>query len=94
MAIVINPDCSTEELFFMEKEFNGPPYGAGGDGASSPESPYQKYTPSAKAHLWKTPTLVIHGAKGKCMQPTAPIAISHLFLSFFLSLATPTQLIF
>mmetsp|Transcript_38029 Transcript_38029/g.87653 ORF Transcript_38029/g.87653 Transcript_38029/m.87653 type:complete len:92 (+) Transcript_38029:3-278(+) len=24
---------------------------------------YKKYTPSAKAHLWKTPTLVIHGAK-------------------------------
>jgi len=51
---------ATEELFFMETEFGGPAYT---DQSLQKDSPYQKYTPSAKVHEWKTPTLVIHGAK-------------------------------
>ena len=51
--------CATE-LFFMETEFGGPAYT---EASLSKESPYQKYTPSAKIHEWETPTLVIHGAK-------------------------------
>tara|TARA_B110001450_G_C17619193_1_gene480486 strand:- start:906 stop:1262 length:357 start_codon:yes stop_codon:yes gene_type:complete len=44
----------------METEFGGPAYT---DKSLKGDSPYQKYTPSAKVHEWKTPTLVIHGAK-------------------------------
>ena len=44
----------------METEFGGPAYT---EASLSRESPYQKYTPSAKIHEWETPTLVIHGAK-------------------------------
>jgi len=51
---------ATEELFFMETEFGGPAYT---EQSLQKESPYQKYTPSAKVHEWETPTLVIHGAK-------------------------------
>jgi dipeptidyl aminopeptidase/acylaminoacyl peptidase len=51
---------STEELFFMEHEFGGTPYEPAAKEASSP---YVRCPPSAKADLWETPTLVIHGAK-------------------------------
>jgi len=67
---------ATEELFFMETEFGGPPYLPT---SLTPSSPYQLYTPSGivqdkksndnDGHIssnvqnWKTPTLVIHGAK-------------------------------
>jgi len=51
---------ATEELFFMETEFGGPPFG---DDARRPDSTYNQYTPSAKVREWKTPTLVIHGAR-------------------------------
>ena len=44
----------------MEHEFGGTPYDPEAKLASSP---YVRCTPSAKAHLWETPTLVIHGAK-------------------------------
>ena len=51
---------STEELFFMEKEFNGPPCAAA---ASDPESPYNVASPALKVAEWRTPTLVIQGDK-------------------------------
>ena len=51
---------ATEELFFMETEFGGPACAAA---SRAPESPYSVFTPSAKVADWKTPTLVIHGAK-------------------------------
>ena len=51
---------STEELFFMEKEFDGPPCDAA---ASDPESPYNVASPSLKVAEWRTPTLVIQGDK-------------------------------
>ena len=51
---------TTEELFFMEKEFNGPPCDAA---ASAPESPYNVASPSLKVAEWRTPTLVIQGDK-------------------------------
>ena len=44
----------------MEHEFGGTPYDPE---AQLPSSPYVRCTPSAKVHLWETPTLVIHGAK-------------------------------
>ena len=44
----------------METEFGGPAYE---EKSLRSESPYQKFTPSAKIHEWETPTLVIHGAK-------------------------------
>jgi len=51
---------ATEELFFMETEFGGPAYTKE---ARNPNSSYNAFTPSAKVSNWKTPTLVIHGAK-------------------------------
>ena len=51
---------STEELFFMEKEFDGPPCAAA---ASDPESPYNVASPALKVAEWRTPTLVIQGDK-------------------------------
>ncbi|KAH8065398.1 serine-type peptidase [Aureococcus anophagefferens] len=51
---------STEELFFMEKEFGGTPYAPE---SQLPESPYQKVSPAAAVTNWKTPTLVIQGDK-------------------------------
>ena len=45
---------STEELWFPEWEFNGPPY-------QNPEQ-YDKFSPSKFAQFFKTPTLVVHGA--------------------------------
>ena len=52
----------------MEKEFGGPPFARVNTDTNmtvgeEEGGAYKKYTPSAKAHLWKTPTLVIHGAK-------------------------------
>ena len=44
----------------MEHEFGGTPYEPE---AKLESSPYVRCTPSAKVHLWETPTLVIHGAK-------------------------------
>jgi dipeptidyl aminopeptidase/acylaminoacyl peptidase len=44
---------STEELWFPEWEYGGP-YWASGD--------YEKWSPSARAANFRTPTLVIHGA--------------------------------
>ena len=44
----------------MEHEFGGTPYEPE---ARLDSSPYVRCTPSAKVHLWETPTLVIHGAK-------------------------------
>lgn len=49
---------STEELFFMEKEFGGSPLDAA---AASPASPYNAASPAAAAAQWRTPTLVIQG---------------------------------
>ncbi|KAI9228014.1 MAG: hypothetical protein DHS80DRAFT_16261 [Piptocephalis tieghemiana] len=48
---------STEELYFPEHEFGGTPW----------EQPalYDKWSPSKYVQNWKTPTLVIHGGKGK-----------------------------
>ena len=51
---------STEELFFMEKEFGGTPYAPE---SQLPESPYQTASPAAAVTNWKTPTLVIQGDK-------------------------------
>lgn len=51
---------ATEELFFMETEFGGP---AHSERSREEGSPYQRFTPSARAHEWETPTLVIHGAR-------------------------------
>ena len=50
---------STEELFFMEKEFGGPPCEAA---AATPDSPYNTMSPALKVAEWRTPTLVIQGA--------------------------------
>ncbi len=44
---------STEELYFKEWEFLGPPWAKG--------SVYNKWTPSQYAANMKTPTLVVHG---------------------------------
>ena len=51
---------STEELFFMEKEFNGPPCDAA---ANDSDSPYNVASPALKVAEWRTPTLVIQGDK-------------------------------
>lgn len=46
---------TTEELWFPEWEYGGPPW----------EKPqlYEKFSPNRYVGRWKTPTLVIHGAK-------------------------------
>ena len=44
---------STEELFFMEHEFGGPPFEPA---AKDESSPYVRCTPSAKVDQWQTPT--------------------------------------
>lgn len=59
---------STEELFFMEKEFGGVPWEATGD------SSYQRFSPHLKVNQWKTPTLVIHGAKDYRLVETEGVA--------------------
>jgi dipeptidyl aminopeptidase/acylaminoacyl peptidase len=46
---------TTEELFFSEFSLGGTPF-------EHPES-YEKFSPHSYVHRWKTPTLVIHGAK-------------------------------
>jgi len=51
---------STEELFFMEKEFEGPPCDAK---AAEAGSQYNVASPSLKVAAWRTPTLVIQGDK-------------------------------
>ena len=45
---------ATEELWFPEWEFGGPPWERSGD--------YEKYSPHRYAQNFKTPTLVVHGA--------------------------------
>lgn len=53
---VFNPKSmygSTEELWFPEWEFGGPPYGG--------NELYERWSPLASAKNFKTPTLVIHG---------------------------------
>lgn len=59
---------STEELFFMEFEFGGVPWKAG------EQSPYRTMSPHLKVAEWKTPTLVIHGAKDYRIAETEGIA--------------------
>jgi dipeptidyl aminopeptidase/acylaminoacyl peptidase len=44
---------TTEELWFPEWEFGGTPY-------KNPEL-YNRWSPLANAHKYKTPTLVVHG---------------------------------
>jgi dipeptidyl aminopeptidase/acylaminoacyl peptidase len=44
---------STEELFFVEWEFGGPPWPG--------REVYERFTPSAHVKNFKTPTLVVHG---------------------------------
>jgi dipeptidyl aminopeptidase/acylaminoacyl peptidase len=46
---------NTEELWFPEWEHNGPPW-------ENPES-YAKQSPLSLVKNWKTPTLVVHGAR-------------------------------
>ena len=62
---------STEELFFMEKEFNGPPCAAA---ASDPASPYNVASPALKVAEWRTPTLVIQGDKDYCLVTSEAIS--------------------
>ena len=45
---------ATEELWFPEWEYGGPPWVNITD--------YERWSPSRYAHNWRTPTLVIHGA--------------------------------
>ncbi|TPX58401.1 hypothetical protein SpCBS45565_g08016 [Spizellomyces sp. 'palustris'] len=52
---------STDELYFMESEFGGPPFPQGRK--SKPNRIYEKWNPAAFVHKWSTPTLVIHGEK-------------------------------
>jgi len=59
---------STEELFFMEYEFQGVPWKA------SEESPYRRFSPHWKVDQWKTPTLIIHGAKDYRLVETEGVA--------------------
>ena len=46
---------STEELYFMEYEFNGPPF--------ENDELYEKFSPHKYVKNWKTPMMVIHGKK-------------------------------
>jgi dipeptidyl aminopeptidase/acylaminoacyl peptidase len=46
---------ATEELWFPEWEYRGPPWGP------TKKSQYQRFSPSNYVQAWKTPTLVIHG---------------------------------
>eukprot|EP00742_Colponemidia_sp_Colp-10_P001959 GILJ01002092.1.p1 GENE.GILJ01002092.1~~GILJ01002092.1.p1 ORF type:complete len:692 (+),score=107.27 GILJ01002092.1:41-2116(+) len=46
---------TTEELFFMEYEFNGPPFAEG--------NLCDKWSPHQFVNNWKTPSLIIHGGK-------------------------------
>jgi dipeptidyl aminopeptidase/acylaminoacyl peptidase len=63
-AVLVNHDgCfdmrskyyTTEELYFPEFEFGATPF-------ENPEA-FEKFNPAAFVNNWKTPTLVIHGAK-------------------------------
>lgn len=58
----------TEELFFMEHEFGGVPWKAGAD------SSYRRFSPHLKVDQWKTPTLIIHGAKDYRLVETEGLA--------------------
>ena len=51
---------STEELFFMEKDFGGTPFAPENQ---LPTSMYQTTSPADAVDKWKTPTLVIQGDK-------------------------------
>jgi dipeptidyl aminopeptidase/acylaminoacyl peptidase len=46
---------ATEELWFPEWEYRGPPWGP------TKKSQYRRFSPSNHVKGWKTPTLVIHG---------------------------------
>ena len=50
----ISSYSATEELFFFEFEFDGSPWG---------ETFKDHFSPHDYVKHWKTPTLVIHGAK-------------------------------
>eukprot|EP00592_Proboscia_alata_P017715 CAMPEP_0194400124 /NCGR_PEP_ID=MMETSP0174-20130528/127035_1 /TAXON_ID=216777 /ORGANISM="Proboscia alata, Strain PI-D3" /LENGTH=817 /DNA_ID=CAMNT_0039196597 /DNA_START=77 /DNA_END=2530 /DNA_ORIENTATION=+ len=52
---------ATDELFFKETECGGAPHTD--QHRTSPTSQWNKVSPSNNVHQWKTPTLVIHGAK-------------------------------
>ena len=56
-------DCATtyyttEELYFPEWEFGGPPFAS-----PAVAKRYAAATPAALVSQWKTPTLVVHGGK-------------------------------
>ena len=55
----------------MEHEFGGKPYDLA---AKAPASPYKRFSPHTKVENWKTPTLVIHGAKDYRLVETEGIA--------------------
>ncbi len=48
---------ATEELWFPEWEYHGPPWGP------SKESQYRRWSPHNFVQNWKTPTLIIHGQR-------------------------------
>ncbi|ORY98006.1 Alpha/Beta hydrolase protein [Syncephalastrum racemosum] len=57
MFSTINTYYTTEELYFPEREFGGPPYHA------LSRVVYERWSPSNYVQNWKTPTLVIHGKR-------------------------------
>ncbi|KAH8057899.1 serine-type peptidase [Aureococcus anophagefferens] len=79
---------STEELFFMEKEFGGTPYAPE---SQLPESPYQKVSPAAAVTNWKTPTLrqgvesellFLPDENHHCLNPQNSLVWHHAVLSW------------
>eukprot|EP00833_Pecoramyces_ruminatium_P009725 jgi/Orpsp1_1/1183757/evm.model.c7180000086611.1 len=59
---------TTEELFFNEYEFGGSPFD------KEAKKLYDKWNPREYAKNWKTPTLIIHGAKDYRLADTQGIA--------------------
>ncbi len=64
----VNAYYSTEELWFPEWEYGGPPWDA------EARKIYEKWSPERHVANWKTPMLVIHGGKDYRLVETEGIA--------------------
>ncbi|MGH9869704.1 MAG: prolyl oligopeptidase family serine peptidase [Candidatus Polarisedimenticolia bacterium] len=58
---------TTEELWFPEWEMHGPPY--------ENKAMYEKFSPSTYVTQWKTPMLIIHGARDYRLVDTEGMAV-------------------
>ncbi|TPX55516.1 hypothetical protein PhCBS80983_g05252 [Powellomyces hirtus] len=70
---------ATDELYFPEVEFGGPPYAAAKhnpqpQNRNKRAARYEQWDPSRRVHKWTTPTLVIHGEKDFRLPVTEGIA--------------------